>query len=88
MEMLFPRFFCIIQFKSMVSYKRRCIRVIGPAGSIRRGQQHTERGFDCLLCRRGKAFFKIGEDVVDMLGADGEADGVGLDIRRFQLLCA
>ena len=34
----------------------------------------------------GKALLQIGNDVIDVLGADGQADGVGLDALVQQLL--
>ena len=47
--------------------------------------QMTRRLFLCRLYSR-KAVIQIGDDVVDMLCADGEADGVLVYSCRFKLL--
>ena len=38
------------------------------------------------LFHRREALLQVGEDVVDVLGADGEADGIGLDALVKELL--
>ena len=38
------------------------------------------------MSHSGKAFFEIGNDVINMLGADGQADGIGLDALIEQFL--
>ena len=47
---------------------------------------------DPLTCEvsfgSGKAFFQIGNDVVDVLGADREPDRIGVDVLIVQLLWA
>ena len=44
-----------------------------------------ERKHNAFLFRGGEALFQIGDDVVNVLGADGEADGVGMDVLVLQL---
>ena len=41
----------------------------------------------CLYCRCGKALFQIGDDVVDVLGSDGQTDGIRVDVLILELFC-
>ena len=43
--------------------------------------------FDMLIFRCGKAFFQIADDVVDVLRADGETEGIRVDVLILELFC-
>jgi len=67
----------------------RIPRQTGSSPRVQHGLLHiTVHGLVRSVCRRGKALFQIGDNVVDVLGSDGQADRVSMDILLLQLLGA